>query len=98
MVPVIYYFDISYPYFTSKDEPAYFFLDWLDYVLKVAIVIEQIDSRTQFWNWSENALLQGLYNNKFYNGDPVVDKLIIDKQSILVGGARLRQLRITPGE
>nr|XP_034310453.1 uncharacterized protein LOC105340501 isoform X2 [Crassostrea gigas] len=55
-----------------------------------------IDSRTQFWNWSENALLQGLYNNKFYNGDPVVDKLIIDKQSILVGGARLRQLRITP--
>ncbi|XP_062611467.1 uncharacterized protein LOC134273293 [Saccostrea cucullata] len=55
-----------------------------------------INSRDQFWNWSENALLQGLYNNKFYNGDPVIDKLIIDKQSILVGGARLRQLRITP--
>lgn len=58
----------------------------------------KIDSRTQFWNWTENGLLQGLYNNKFYNGDPVIDKLIIDKQSILVGGARLRQLRITPGK
>ncbi|XP_055995228.1 uncharacterized protein LOC125649388 [Ostrea edulis] len=55
-----------------------------------------IDSRKQFWNWSENALLQGLYNKEFYNGEPVLDKLIIDKQSILVGGARLRQLRVTP--
>ena len=42
--------------------------------------------------------MKGLYWREWYNGDPIVEAIIQDQQSILVGGARLRQLRIKPSK
>jgi hypothetical protein len=47
-----------------------------------------------FWNWTGNVLVNGLYNREFYNGEIYTESLIVDRQSLLVGGARLRQVRI----
>lgn len=58
----------------------------------------QIQSYDHFWNWTENALLQGLYNKDWYNGDVQEDRVIQDLHSISVGGARLRQLRVNSGQ
>ncbi|KAK3094947.1 hypothetical protein FSP39_008255 [Pinctada imbricata] len=56
-----------------------------------------IKSRGHFWNWTEHALLEGLYGNTVYNGDASPEtRLTQDMQAFLIGGARLRQLRIIP--
>ncbi|VDI78620.1 Hypothetical predicted protein [Mytilus galloprovincialis] len=62
------------------------------------VQFDQVNSIPQFWNWTQNALLNSLYYTDWYNGDVFTDSssLIQDKQTLLVGSARLRQLRTVP--
>ncbi|XP_052071199.1 polycystin family receptor for egg jelly-like [Mytilus californianus] len=62
------------------------------------VQFDQVNSIAQFWNWTQNALLNSLYYTDWYNGDVFSDSssLIQDKQTLLVGSARLRQLRTIP--
>ena len=58
----------------------------------------QITSEKEFWNWTRHELLEGLFPSKWYNGDPRKrDGFMADGSSQMVGGARMRLLRIKNG-
>lgn len=58
----------------------------------------QITNQNEFWNWTQQELLTGLFPEKWYNGDPrKPDGFMIDGYSQMVGGARMRLLRIKGG-
>jgi len=42
-------------------------------------------------------LVNGLYDRQFYNGEIYTEPMIVDRNSILAGGARLRQVRVKSG-
>lgn len=48
------------------------------------------------WKWVDDVLVPGLYDFKWYNGQPFKHKegFISNKQTFLMGMPRLRQLRI----
>lgn len=58
----------------------------------------QIRRYEDFWNWTENVLVNGLYDRYWYNNEVYDEPLIADRNSALMGGARLRQLRIKKGD
>ena len=60
---------------------------------------EQITNAKEFWNWTRAELLQGLFPTKWYNGEPrKKDGFMVDGSSQMVGGARMRLLRIKSGK
>lgn len=42
-------------------------------------------------------LINSLYDRQFYNGETYTEPFVVDGNSILVGGARLRQVRVKSG-
>ena len=51
-----------------------------------------------FWEWVEQTLVPGLYNNGWYNGKSGRAGFLNDKMSFVVGVARMRQLRVKSGK
>ena len=58
------------------------------------------NSPTLFWKWAHGTLLPGLYHSEHYNTHPTKAddlKYISNTFAIRMGPARLRQLRVKPG-
>jgi polycystin 2 len=52
-----------------------------------------------FFKWANSTLVDGLYWERWYNGDPVLDSgFIRENIGKLLGGARLRQIRVKNGQ
>ncbi|XP_035665396.1 polycystic kidney disease protein 1-like 2 [Branchiostoma floridae] len=61
---------------------------------------DEVSTAESFWKWGQVTLLPGLFNKSEYNAGRRKwrDKpFISDMQSVMVGSARLRQLRVSPG-
>lgn len=55
----------------------------------------KICSVKEFWNWTHSELIPGLFPAKRYNDDPIPpDGFMADGSSQMVGGARMRLIRI----
>ena len=55
---------------------------------------------TLFWDWMDKSVIPGLYGDTYYNGKPMHwrhSRFLSDWNSYRVGPARLRQLRVKPG-
>ena len=61
----------------------------------------QISTKDQFWNYTQNTFLPTLYDHTLYNGktDTYAEEhnVIADQYMYMLGQARLRQVRIEPG-
>ena len=68
-----------------------FFLDFYD-------LLYQVSEAQSFWSWLERDLVPGLYNGNWYNNVQDTRNFLADRTNFLVGGARLRQLRVKKGE
>ena len=51
-----------------------------------------------FWEWIDQTLVPGLYNGAWYNGNTGQPGFLNDKMSLVVGVARIRQLRVKSGK
>ena len=60
----------------------------------------KVNSPPKFWKWTRKILVPGLYNVRWYNGDPFEyeEGFISNRESFMVGMPRLRQSRIRPGK
>ncbi|XP_077979563.1 uncharacterized protein LOC144434915 [Glandiceps talaboti] len=62
--------------------------------------MKSITNREIFWNYMNTVFVPSLYADNYYNGDPDTSsqqqKYMADRASILIGQARLRQLRVLP--
>ena len=70
-------------------------------VLNIYVLSKQVSSPQKFWGYTFNALLSNLYTDKWYNGKDINWRealQIDDRNTIRVGVARFRQLRIKEGE
>ena len=62
----------------------------------------QVAGRANYWQYLEETFVPSLYAGTHYNGaeDPLSaqQKLITDRSHVLLGTARLRQVRVEKGE
>ena len=63
------------------------------------IILQQIASHQQFWNWLNITFLPGLVAGQWYNGDwlPTAKGFLADRANRIMGYATMRQLRVKPG-
>lgn len=57
--------------------------------------ITQVLNDKEFWRWLNDVFISGVFVGKWYNGQEENQTMYIgDKHSLLVGMARVRQLRV----
>ena len=58
---------------------------------------DEVMTHDEFWTWMRGPLVNGLYTDEWYNGDPFTEaqKGYLGYHLRLVGGAQLRQLRVS---
>ena len=57
----------------------------------------QIGDVDGFWTWVDDNLIPGLYNGNWYSGAQDSRGFLADRANFVVGGARMRQLRVKKG-
>lgn len=67
--------------------------------LKTILIHLQTDGVDNYWNWIEETILPSLSSSSrdWAKGCHPLEQYTIDCNSRLVGGARIRQLRVSPG-
>ena len=58
----------------------------------------QIGSRENFYSWAETSLVNALFFEEWYNGQWDDVGYAADQMAYVIGGARLRQVRVEDGE
>ena len=61
--------------------------------------LPQVMNAQDFWTWTKKVLVPGLYNSTWYNGNRHgATGFCSDRTSVIIGVARLRQLRVKSGK
>ena len=57
-------------------------------------LIQVVDNK-KYWSWLHDVFIPGVFSGRWYNGEKENQTMYIgDKHSLLVGMARVRQLRV----
>lgn len=67
-------------------------------VLYLYYIHPQISTRENYYEWAKSTLMNALFNEEWYNGDSTEPGFTSDKMAFVVGGARVRQLRVEKGK
>lgn len=79
--------------YTHRSPKAYF--QTRNMVNTMAGNFNKICNAKEFWNWTRHDLLPGLFPTEWYNGQSRKrDGFMADGSSMMVGGARMRMIRI----
>ena len=59
------------------------------------LVLIQVKNNTMYWWWLQRVFIPGVFSGIWYNGQKENQKIYIgNKRSLLIGMARIRQLRV----
>ena len=59
------------------------------------LVLIQVKNNTMYWWWLQRVFIPGVFSGRWYNGQKENQTIYIgNKRSLLIGMARIRQLRV----
>ena len=77
-----------------------FVLYWCDFK-KTQLFVLQVTDGHGFWKWTHDTMLKAVFFDYHYNGNKTTlgeEQYMWDMVQFRVGGIRLRQVRVQPGE
>ena len=71
------------------------FLNFILFIWPNDLVLIQVTNNTMYWSWLQRVFIPGVFSGRWYNGQRDEQTIYIgNKHSLLVGMARVRQLRV----
>ena len=65
------------------------------YIQPNNLVLIQVKNNTMYWWWLQRVFIPGVFSGRWYNGQKENRTIYIgNKRSLLIGMARIRQLRV----